>query len=621
LLKKVIIVLIEIFLLSIVLVIGANIWYSNPERCKVCHEVSKNYESWKISSHSSISCDQCHREQGATGYITYKFRGIFRVFLHFSGMSPSEIKAKVVKERCLRCHTKIRKSFRVGSVANLSDTHSIHLNKGFHCTDCHEEAVHPERVMDPGMPTMVNCITCHESEGVSSTCQTCHLDVENHQRKIADSGGLPLEKQKDCGACHTLVNSYDNKIDHERAIANVGGWQGSSEVCAACHPQAAKDMAHTVHSQLKSPVSVKGINEDAGMITRYCSFCGTVAAINWAELVETKKGTVSTGCGKCHVGGNIGGDKFKGGSSGIDCLICHAKTYAMAKRTVREKEGVLQWATDNSPEAAASVGPTTSESCKRCHEEYMTNYRGTPFAEGTDSHAALGMRCTNCHTVKNHKIARGNQVADLWANDLPAVAHACIQCHIERRHKTAAINRHLKKLACESCHVHSAQGVVARDWTKAVFSDEKGYYVPQTEEVSETTPVFAWFNGDVENSTKPLGNILDSNSRIYPFKIVKTIVPYDPDQKKPLPLKLSVFYKTGDISASVQAAMDELGQTWSGKWQPFQVPEEGIYIQINHSVRSPGRDCKECHTDKGIMDFKALGYDEEMAGKLKQKVQ
>ena len=616
-LKKTIVVLIELFLLSIVLIVGANIWYSNPERCKVCHEVSKNYESWKVSSHSSISCDQCHREQGAKGFIAYKFRGIFRVFLHFSGLSPSEIKAKVVKERCLRCHPRIRKSFRVGSIANLSDTHSIHIDKGFHCTDCHEDAVHPERLMDNGMPTMVNCITCHEAEGISTACQTCHIDVQHHQQTIADLGGLPIDKQQDCGTCHTLINNYDNKIDHYRALANVGGWNGNSKVCAKCHPQEAEDMLFTVHVRLKTPVSVKDITGEAGMITRYCSFCGSFANINWAELIQTEKGSVSVGCGKCHVGGN-NGVEIKEANQEIDCLVCHSEKYSMNKRVVFEKDGTFKWKTDISQEAANSVGQTTAESCKRCHDEYMIHYRGTEFTSETDAHAKLGMKCTSCHTVVHHKIARGNKVTDLWANDLPAVAHACIQCHIDRRHESSSINKHLKRIACETCHVHNTSGIVVKDWTKAVFSEEKGYYLPYTEEKEEVIPIFAWFNGDVESSTKPIGNLLDNNSRIYPFKIIKTIVPYDPETKKPLPIKLKVFYKTGDISASVQAAMDELGQTWSGKWEAKQIPEEGIYTQINHSVSSPGRGCKECHAEKGIMDLKALGYDAEMIEKLQK---
>ncbi|RMD53128.1 MAG: hypothetical protein D6828_05210, partial [Nitrospirae bacterium] len=508
---------IEILLLCVVLIIGANIWYNNPKHCKSCHEVEKNYESWKISSHSSVNCLYCHQERGIKGVIKTKFRGIVRVILHFTGMSPSEIKAVVVRERCWYCHTQIRKKFRVGSMANLSDTHSIHLSKGYNCTDCHAEAVHPDGSrMESGMPKMVSCITCHEAEGAPTDCSTCHLDVQRHKRIIAELGGLPLEEQNGCATCHPLINSYDNKIDHGIAIENVGGWKGSTDVCGKCHPQEMKDLQHSVHAKLKAPITqVIGVKKEEGLITRYCYFCGGLAKINWADLIDAGDKKISVGCGKCHIGGDI---TINGKlNKEVDCLICHAQKYDMSKRVVvKDEDGKLTWSRDNTPGAASSVGFSVASNCKRCHDEYMTHYRGTPFTEQDDAHAAIGMNCTQCHTIKNHKIARGNFVVDLWANDLPAVAHSCIQCHMNRRHENNYINIHLKKLACETCHVKKTQGVLIRDWTEPVLSKKDGYYIPRSEEAQHIVPTFAWFNGTVEKPSKPVGERDDGRSKIYP---------------------------------------------------------------------------------------------------------
>jgi hypothetical protein len=618
LVKKVIIVFVEIFLLGLVFIVGANIWYNNPENCYKCHEVKENYESWKISSHSSISCMECHQDRGLKGILETKFRGISRVMLKFTGMEVSEIKAHVDRDRCWHCHTQKRKKYRVGTVANLVDTHSIHLNKGYQCTDCHAEAVHPDKLMESGMPTMDSCITCHEAENVSRDCSTCHLDVNRHVRIIADLGGLTPDEHDGCKTCHPLINPYDNKIDHKIAVNNVGGWKGSTKVCAKCHPQEMKDMSYTVHSKLKSKVNVKGLTGEYGFINRYCSFCGSTALVNWADQIKANDGeSISVGCGKCHIGGNdLPSAELE---NEIDCFICHSNDYDMSKKVVNKTPQGLKWSWDNSESSLSSIVPPTAENCKRCHNDYMTTYRGTPFNEDTDAHAAKGMQCIQCHTIKNHKIARGNHVTDLWANALPSVAHSCIQCHMNRRHKNNYINIHLKKIACETCHVKHARGIVFRDWTKPQDPDANDLYEPLTESVSEGIPEFSWFNGEVKKSTMPIGTRNDGRSKIYPFKIIKVIIPYDPELEKPLPMKLSVFKQTGDINAAIKVAAEELNIEWSGNWKPHQYPVNGIFTQINHSVSNKGRQCDECHSDTGIMDFQALGYSEEKIKSLKKK--
>jgi hypothetical protein len=616
--KKLLVIGLEICLLCVVLVVGANIWYSNPKHCVSCHEVKKNFDSWKISSHSSVNCLECHQDKGFKGMMESKARGIFRVLLHFSGMSPSEIKAVVARERCWQCHTQLRKKYRVGSMANLSDTHSIHLNKGYNCTDCHAEAVHPDNLLESGMPKMIACITCHEQEKVTTECGVCHLDVQRHQSVIADLGGLPLSEQGSCATCHPLVKMYDNKISHKVAIDNVGGWKGSNAVCNQCHPRQAKDMEHTVHARLKSEVKkIKDVKGQQGLITRYCAYCGGNAELNWADAIETQGKRVSIGCGKCHVGG---ASVEKIPSSEIDCLVCHSEKYDMTKKTVVQDDGRIHWTRDTAEETAYAVGRPLASHCKRCHEDYMTHYRGTPFTKETDAHAAMGMDCIQCHTIVNHKVARGSYVTDLWANDLPAVAHSCIQCHMNRRHQNNYINIHLQKIACETCHVKKAGGLLSRDWTEPQLDKEKGLYQPATVTQEEIKPIFAWFNGEIESSTKPVGARDDRNAKIYPFKMITSSVPVNPATGEPLPIKLSVYHQTGDVTASIEAAMQELNLSWDKRWKKGNIPATSAYIQLSHSVSDKGRACDECHSENGVIDFKTLGYTDEQIKMLRKSV-
>ena len=119
---------------------------------------------------------------------------------------------------------------------------------------------------------MVTCMTCHIGEQVSAACGTCHINVERHKTAIDQFGGLPIQEQGACFTCHVLLSPYDHKIDHEKAISNVGGWQGSTMVCKKCHPRAYSDTISTVHVRLKSKVSVQGIKGEHGLITRFSPY-------------------------------------------------------------------------------------------------------------------------------------------------------------------------------------------------------------------------------------------------------------------------------------------------------------------------------------------------------------
>jgi hypothetical protein len=434
------------------------------------------------------------------------------------------------------------------------------------------------------------------------------LDVKRHQRIIAQLGGLSIDKQKEgCHICHPPFNSDYSQIDHKQAIENVGGWEGDVTVCSKCHPQEIEDIRHTVHARLKAPVhNVKGESGEQGFLTRRSVLFGGEALLNWAYVIEKSEESISQGCGKCHITDSPPEDTKEGNE--IDCFICHSRTYDMSKRVIVKTEEGLKWSWDKSEDAAYSVGTPSADACKRCHEDYIRDLRGTPFTDkdDKDAHASKGMECIQCHTSKNHKIARGNFVTDLWANDLPNVAHSCIQCHMNRRHDNNFINRHLNKIACETCHVKSASGIVTTDWTNPV--NNNGIYNAHRTSEEQVSPVFEWFNGAVEASTKPIGNMRDGKAKIYPFKIIKSVLPFDPDNKKILPLKLSVFTQTGNVGESIEAAIKESGQSWSGKWEKTT---RQTYIQISHSVSNKGRQCNECHSKEGIMDFEALGYGRE----------
>ncbi len=110
------------------------------------------------------------------------------------------------------------------------------------------------------------------------------------------------------------------------------------------------------------------------------------------------------------------------------------------------------------------------------------------------------------------------------------------------------------------------------------------------------------------------------DGKIFPFKIIKTVIPFDAAEKKPLPMKLGSFFSTGDVVKSINAGTKALGQSWSGKWISKEFPPRGMFTQVSHATDPDGLSCNLCHTKEGIMDFKALGYTNEEVKKLEKSL-
>jgi len=242
-------------------------------------------------------------------------------------------------------------------------------------------------------------------------------------------------------------------------------------------------------------------------------------------------------------------------------------------------DGVTPWPTvaqDRSVEAVLSVGTTDDHNCLRCHEHARTGYkRGTLFREGYDVHASADCfdvgagcaknTCTACHVTLNtdvdgdglldvHKFVRGHLVGgDLAAADYPPPAPGvapdpddpthltCVQCHSpEGLSSTVHTERHLEKIACETCHIIQSGGITysvyghgghisfgrnaaGRD-TKVITAD----HMIASEDVEgdvdadfaayRLDPVLMWFNGSTSFLAQSLAVRISENAKITPFK-------------------------------------------------------------------------------------------------------
>lgn len=418
----------------------------------------------------------------------------------------------------------------------------------------------------------------------------------------------------------------ENPRDHSRFFAE--GYAGSS-TCLRCHPNAITEVMDSVHYTWRSqnPKLAFPGGGSHGMIDRFCALVGSSAMVNYFADLGAHKG--STACGKCHIGNGLPfpdpatGQYSPAQKDDVDCLICHASegNYDMTgegiydanddeathrKLLIDPATGRRRWFQDRSMQAAKSVGePVSVAACLRCHEhgQAAPDYkRGTPYKPEHDVHAKAGLRCTECHQVSAHKMARGSRVTDMHAWERQDVEVDCAKCHGSSPHKSAELapyNDHTASIACETCHIPWTSGASRRIWYSTfgmtngpeasipLKDAQSGVYEPYSAYSSDynSRPAYRWFNGGVSMLAEPMNNpgawdfqIASSatpGAKIYPFRpIVNGMVMdrrgfgYDPNYSPQFtmaaaldqmsgPLKMMGFMRPEGLNDRERAVMSQ----------------------------------------------------------------
>jgi cytochrome c nitrite reductase small subunit len=107
---------------------------NDPALCGRCHVMDPTIQSFSISAHRDLNCNDCHTAHGfLTGPISKMGLGAKHVIFFTAGLQPqhlraSEITRGLAKENCLRCHDTLMRQ-----IENLSDRP---------CSDCHRFTPH-----------------------------------------------------------------------------------------------------------------------------------------------------------------------------------------------------------------------------------------------------------------------------------------------------------------------------------------------------------------------------------------------------------------------------------------------------------------------------------------------
>ncbi len=261
--------------------------------------------------------------------------------------------------------------------------------------------------------------------------------------------------------------------------------------------------------------------------------------------------------------------------------------------------------------------------------------------------------CIICHVGEGHQwagsrynmIARDEKEHALPKPGMERETATCESCHGDRPHPAGIrgfkLNDHVDRVACESCHIPAvARGGVATkvfwDWrTAGRLKNGEGYreegYIQGNGEARHTyksikgsfeydenfPPVYRWFDGVMRYTTidtvfdpsKPVeinhfgGSPQDPDSRIWPFKKMRTMQPYDKGNNTLVYMHLwgddeDAFWGNYDFARAIARGMKDNGIPYSGE---YGFVETWSWWPQNHMVapKEQALDCDQCHSKDG----------------------
>lgn len=268
----------------------------------------------------------------------------------------------------------------------------------------------------------------------------------------------------------------------------------------------------------------------------------------------------------------------------------------------------------------------------------------------------LNFACTACHVTNKHVWAGSRY--DMIAHDTGGTGKpgqrrdvaTCESCHGDAPHDSSELegiklNNHVDRIACQTCHIPTfARGGVATktdwDWrTAGKTRDGEGYkeknYTQGNGKHRATyksikgsfkygenlVPHYDWFDGQMIYTTIDTrfdtskgfidintfnGSADDPGSRIWPFKRMHTVQPYDKVNNTLVYMHLwgndeNAYWGNYDFAKAIETGMQKNDLPYSGE---FDFVDTHSYWPITHMV-APSEDalsCDSCHTDKSRLE-------------------
>ncbi|MET0066423.1 MAG: tetrathionate reductase family octaheme c-type cytochrome [Candidatus Thiodiazotropha sp.] len=457
----------------------------------------------------------------------------------------------------------------------------------------------------------------------------------------------------------SIRDDGESTADHSKFEALEGPFASGPEVtkaCLSCHTEAGRHFMKSIHWtwEYDNPKTGQKLGKKT-LINTFCTnakgnegMCAQChAGYGWKDDTFDFSNQDNIDCLVCH---DRTGTYYKTPNS-LGNKACSV---------MFEGKQPIDWA-----KVAQSVGKPGRENCGSCHF-YGGGGDGVKHGDldsslkfpnkKLDVHMdadGLNFACTTCHVTKQHLWAGSRY--DVMAHDteglgLPGERRdvaTCESCHSEHPHDNnklvgIKLNGHVDKIACQTCHIPSiARGGVATktdwDWrTAGKTKNGEGYkeknYTQANGEHRATyksikgsfeygenlVPYYDWFDGQmlyttIETHFDPAsgpveingfkGSHDDGTSRIWPFKRMHTVQPYDKGNNTMVYMHLwgdddDAYWGNYDFGRAIKVGMEKNHIPYSGE---YGFVETYSFWPITHMV-APSEDalsCAECHSRDG----------------------
>ena len=455
---------------------------------------------------------------------------------------------------------------------------------------------------------------------------------------------IPIEKK-----------SGSSTADHSKYEALEGPFTSGPEVtkaCLTCHTEAGKHFMKSIHWtwEYTHPETGQKLGKK-NLINNFCTnargnegMCAQChAGYGWKDESFDFSNQNNIDCLVCH---DRTGDYYKTppskGNKACSIMFKGKKPIDLVK-------------------VAQNIGLPGRENCGSCHF-YGGGGDGVKHGDldsslkkpnkQLDVHMdaeGLNFACTECHVSNKHIWAgsRYNVIArDSGGTGKPGIRRdvaTCESCHDDTPHsgnnlEAIKLNQHVEKIACQTCHIPTiARGGVATktdwDWrTAGKTIDGEGYKEKKYTQgdgkhratyksikgsfkyAENLVPYYDWFDGQMiyttietvfNPSNGPVeingfkGSAGDGKSRIWPFKRMHTVQPYDKGNNTLVYMHLwgddkNAYWGNYDFGNAIRAGMEKNNIPYSGE---YDFIDTYSYWPITHMV-APKEDvvsCADCH--------------------------
>jgi hypothetical protein len=324
-------------------------------------------EDWKTSTHSDVTCTDCHFPPGIKSKIHGKLTASSMVVNYFTGIyKKSKPWAEIDDASCLRsgCHVEQQLNKDVVFKEGIHFNHDSHLNnlrrnKKLRCTSCHSQIVQGEHMT----VTESSCFLCHfknqpESDPIHD-CTWCHsVPVEAVGVEPDYNHGFVVDNNVDCKSCHGTMVVGDGAVLESR--------------CNTCHADIRKiekisddEFIHKMHitdhkiecENCHLPIQHKSVSRTKDIFPE-CQGCHNTPHQAQIDLFSGTGGknvkshpnsmfTAGLNCQACHIYHvSEFGITGKTLATGKSCEICHGQGYSQLyetwEETMKEKLSLVE---------------------------------------------------------------------------------------------------------------------------------------------------------------------------------------------------------------------------------------------------------------------------------------